>query len=766
MREKRRFGVNKKRIVNIVIPEDLYNNKEKSKEPHLHGENDDLSVSNDVASLPRRLRRFKISRTDILHNGQVKKHIFNFKRKVLLVFTLILPLSFLLLVTLMINSFYGSYERLTGNAAYLKDLSARLIDDVKDKDISSLDDYMNAIQESLKETKHELDNYSFFKNFQFLGGYYKNLSTLQEILDQIVKIIDLTVPSLKVILQESGFKLENSDEALEGNQNDSMSAMQKILKNLPKYLDLYKQLEPEIYLLLSKIKQIDGKYLPNISNFDFEEILFGVSKVEEKYPEISESLISFISNIPELIGFGKRVSYLLVLQNETELRGSGGLITAYGVVTLENGEVVGDINLTDTWVLENYVSTTLGIDVGYRNFGGQNHLMYGSSYLRSWSCGSSYMRAQDSGIYPDLYISTMMFKDYYDIASKYNPKDYPKYDHIIIVNYTFSENLMGLIQPLVVEPYGVVTAETLYDFIKAETDNFSKYGFFGRDRKRILSEISEELKKKLFSLSTEDVLKLIKMVLHSFKAKDISLSSTNEVIQTFFDGYGLTARVPTNLPFDYFHFNEAQNCALKLNKWIRNSVSQEISIDDQSGAISKTVEVNWVNEKVYENSIKEQYDITGRYTYRAWVRFFFPEGSSKIRTNAFEKSGYTLFRPQFYVDKKMGYQTIDGVIEFDHRRLSEKVPPPRHSLSASWVLPDSLNFNKSKEYKMLIQKHPGKSWGEVQTIKINHKENVYITTFVLDQDKLVTYRDGLIIVENYHTKLNLFQELIDNIFSG
>jgi len=192
---------------------------------------------------------------------------------------------------------------------------------------------------------------------------------------------------------------------------------------------------------------------------------------------------------------------------------------------------------------------------------------------------------------------------------------------------------------------------------------------------------------------------------------------------------------------------------------MRNDVVQNISISD-FGKISKSVDVNWINEKVYEDSLVGQYDKTLQFSYRAWTRFFFPKNSTELNTNGFEKSGYTMFRPQFYIDSKLGYQIIDGAIQFDHRRLSEHAPPARHSLHASWTLPDELNYSAEKGYQMLIQKHPGKSWGESNTVNISFNDQNYSISFILDQDKIVRFKDGLLSVENYHTQLDWLEELI------
>ncbi|NOY15003.1 MAG: DUF4012 domain-containing protein [bacterium] len=65
--------------------------------------------------------------------------------------------------------------------------------------------------------------------------------------------------------------------------------------------------------------------------------------------EISQKIIS---QLPELLGYNKRKEYLIVLMDNNELRPSGGLITAYAVLTIENGQLL-DFQVNDTYMLDN-----------------------------------------------------------------------------------------------------------------------------------------------------------------------------------------------------------------------------------------------------------------------------------------------------------------------------------------------------------------------------------------------------------------------------
>lgn len=722
------------------------------------------SLKNNIERINHDEKAYEVTAEHTLNTKRIKilsKFSLSRTQKIIILVFLFIYVFVLVGFVWVYKNLYTSYKIMSANLSYSQDIMNMMLSDIGDKNISQIDYYFAEIKNSLYEVESEINKYEFVKELDQLSGYYNNFLVAKDIIQQIDNILDITLPKLKITLAATGFEVDEDD--YEPNIDQQTSATQLVIKEIPQYINLYYQIETDIYKLFSLIKKLDLTYIPSVGGTDIQGIVNKLNNFIDVYPYVSQSIMSFAEELPELLGSHKKSRYLVVMQNETEMRPSGGLFTAYGVINVENGKIVEDINFTDMWNLEIYLSYTLGIDVGYRNFGAQNHLMMGANHLRSWSCGSSYLRAQDVGIYPDLYQVSMMFKDYYDIANRYNPGEYPEYDYILIINYAFTENLFTLIQPLIVEPYGVITAENLYDIIKSETDNTQKFGAFSKDRKKILADIATKLKEKFFSIPIEEMPNLLKIIVGAFRARDVSLSSKNQEMQAFFDEYGLTARTDKEFLGDFFVFSEGQNCSLKLNKWIRNEIEHNIFIEE-TGSIRKDIEVRWVNEKVYHPSLFAQYDKTLQYAYRAWSRFFFPEGSTEIWSNGYEKSGYLLFRPQIYFDEKMKRQTIDAAIQFDHRRLTEDSPPARHSMNASWRLPDSLNYYFTNSYRLLLEKHPGKSWGEKHIINIHYKGNVFSTTVTLDRDKVLTFKDGVIIVENHHDKLNWIDDLISSFF--
>ncbi len=86
-------------------------------------------------------------------------------------------------------------------------------------------------------------------------------------------------------------------------------------------------------------------------------------------------------------------------------------------------------------------------------------------------------------------------------------------------------------------------------------------------------------------------------------------------------------------------------------------------------------------------------------------------------------------------------------------------------LEVNYQLPDNITYNDTEGYRMLVQKHPGKD-DEHYQINITHNGLITSTEFVLDRDKIVTYRRGVLRVENFDTRLDQYIELMNQLGAG
>ncbi len=694
-------------------------------------------------------------------------------RKKWMIIPLTLTAIFLVGLGVFFYVFMIPAQRVLNSARTINANFTALAGDFQSKNLSGIDGYFNSIQTELKNINSEIDRYQFLDELEFTQGYYKNLQVVRSLSEKSGNFLEKSLPDLKVVLESMGYQVDVASEAVASTDaKDAMAADSKtdtakaeenslsdVVKELPRLVKLYEELEPDILEIMAEFNELDPAYVPSVGGNDYAAVLTSVQKLTEDYPSLSSQLKETMSALPDLLGAGGSSKYLVILQNEKEMRSSGGILSAFGVVTVENGELKDNIKITDTWDLF-FDASAAG---AYYQDPVRNYInIYGQQVLMIRGCGAVSLRPQDAGIYPDLHKTMEMFSAYYDAARRVFPDKYPEYDHVVIFNTFFASDLVSFIEPLIIKDDEgneiKLTSDNLAKEIFSET---SSAVFDPSTRKSFIGEVATVAQQKVNDLDAKKFPEIFKKMIHTIQARNVALSSKDTEMQAYFDELGLSGRVEKNFDGDYFQLSEAQVCGLKSNFFIRNTVEQNVIIGDD-GVVSKDVQVHWTNSTVFDIN-KHRHILTDlpRYNYRAWVRFLTPQDTKYKFSDGYEKSRY-IYQPQTYFSDVMEKQVIDNVIWYDYRRNTEADPPTEHFLNVSYQLPDTINYKTDNGYRMLLQKHPGKQ-NEQHTINIQHRGQVTSVTVKLDRDKVLTYRDGVISVEDYTHRLDEYADMLDTI---
>lgn len=615
--------------------------------------------------------------------------------------------------------------------------------DIPSKDLTRLDQRLDNIDKSLASIEDEIGKYDMIKNLPGFEGYYANLQKVKIINQKGRNVLSKTRGSLKIVLKSAGFKVE------EGDQLSDTASISSILKSTPELIKIYDDSESDVLDLIKAINSLDENAMPGGIKDKIVEVKSTTVPIEKDFPEFSAQIRKTLNVLPNLLGIDKRTTYLIVFQNEKELRPSGGLLTAFGTLSVENGEVIGEISSTDMWVLEKYVSYTIRKTPGYQN-------IYGGLLLMQRGCGGLALRAQDAGIYGDVQVSMNMFKDYYNIASKADSKTYPKYDHILVMNTFFASDLIKPVEPIISPEGKEITSENLARSIieKSYKNNNNS------TRKSIIGDIADSLKAKYEQLPANKLPEVLSTVIKTIQHKNLAFQSIDPEVQTYFDDMGLTARSNRDDTHDYFALSEGQVCAYKANYYIYDNIYHDIKIAD-NGSVTNKVQVEWVNEKVLSRDPLEEYILptSSNYLYRAWERIVTQPGTDFTSTDGL-KASRNIYSPVEYYDKKLGKQVSDNVIWWDHRRYSSKNPVKKGYLNVSYKVPDKYKYTDDGGYTLFLEKHPGKM-SESEFVKITYKGETYESSVSMDRDKIVTFKDGVLTIKDSPHPLDQFLELLN-----
>jgi hypothetical protein len=280
-------------------------------------------------------------------------------------------------------------------------------------------------------------------------------------------------------------------------------------------------------------------------------------------------------NIPQLVGYSGEKDYLVLFQNNTELRPTGGFIGSYAILSMDSGKLKNIVvhNVYDAdgqlhqhveppWQLRRYIPI--------------QHL-----FLRD--------------INFDLDFPTSAQK-----ASVFLQTETGQHvEGVIGVDLSFVKSLLSVVGPIYVPEYNqTVTQDNM--FLLTE-EHAEKDSFPGSTQKQdFLSSLLNAIQLKLQSQKTINYLGLLEQINNALVEKHLLLTVLDPSIQPglSINGYSdsiIDTRMPSqNTISDFLSINEANLGLNKVNYFIKRKVKQQVIIDDL-GKIHETITIDYKN---------------------------------------------------------------------------------------------------------------------------------------------------------------------------
>lgn len=178
--------------------------------------------------------------------------------------------------------------------------------------------------------------YLLLRPFRRLPGKMGFPANFESIMETVSGVMDAGVHAGKVILP----LFEDTTV-----QEERLSFLQKLLLNVITSAGEIDQAQVAIQRADQSWSKVKVSMLPE----SWQE------KATQIQPAIDviESGLSFIEALPSLAGVDRERVYLLIAQNNDELRGGGGFITAIGTMTVRNG-TVGAFEISDSYRVDDF----------------------------------------------------------------------------------------------------------------------------------------------------------------------------------------------------------------------------------------------------------------------------------------------------------------------------------------------------------------------------------------------------------------------------
>ena len=493
----------------------------------------------------------------------------------------------------------------------------------------------------------------------------------------------------------------------------------ELIQNIEKHNFL---INKEIEIIEKKLSQVDTQFLDKdlASKIEKIKIIFPEAK---KYFKILED---FYKKTPEIAGLTEEKNYLIVFQNNNEMRSTGGFIGSFGILKIKNGEI-GEFFIDDVYTLdEKYSEAIIGGLTPYIP------LPYPitSRFTGHWSL-------KDSNIDPDFSKTAKTIIDFYKIESKLTgDKKYPeKIDGVISITPTVLEEILNILGPITLEDYGItLNSDNLLETLQIEVES-GKDKQVGKNPKTILEILKITLMEKFSTLKPGEARNIFFETIKKLDEKHIILYSENNEIQRFFSKLGWIGEIKKTENEDFLMIINNNFGGGKSSLKIDEGIEQEINIEND-GSITKEVKITREHTsdyylKYFDPWLKQEMWLVG--DNNNYIKIYVPKGSKLIKAEGFANK-----IDIFNEDDKTAFGS----------NLSVK-PKQKKTATLSYELPFKINKGDSLKYSLIMQKQPGSIGSNIKT-KINLPADAEIKSSIGNLEKKKdTFFSGILSLDRY-----------------
>ncbi|KKR04565.1 MAG: hypothetical protein UT32_C0028G0002 [Parcubacteria group bacterium GW2011_GWC2_39_14] len=494
---------------------------------------------------------------------------------------------------------------------------------------------------------------------------------------------------------------------------------------------------PQLQEINSNLNKIRLEAIPEDKQETFKQIKSYFNLALSDLEELS----SLATTLNEVLGADHFQRYLVVFQNNNEIRPTGGFMGSFALLDIDRGAIKnmeipgGGIYALQGQLLENKISP------------------YPLQLIQSrWEM-------QDANWFPDFATSAEKVRWFYKKSGG------PTTDGVIAINASLVPKLLEIVGPIAAPKYGkLLTAE---NFI-TETQNTVEFEYDKTENKpkQILADIAPTLLEKMFDLKGEDLVKLINVFKDGLSEKDIQLYFHNEAVEKKFASYNWTGAIK-DTSRDYLSIVNANIRGYKTDAVIEQNYELNSVIND-NGEIVNTLKI------IRKHNGNANDPLTGKSNVD-FVRIYTPEGSQLLTASGFSDIPETSFEPvqdswtkdedllkiqgsvwiepnsKTQINNEFGKTVFGNWIQTDPGETSE--------VTVTYKLPFRFKFNESSGLLNIFSKKTNSTYHSLYLQKQSGTQNTsYQVAIHLPNNKKVswTYPENLDVdtdTLNYKTNL-------------
>lgn len=408
-------------------------------------------------------------------------------------------------------------------------------------------------------------------------------------------------------------------------------------------------------------------------------------------------------NLPSLLGSPTEKRYLVLFQNDKELRPTGGFLTAYALFRFVGGkpilEKADDIYALDSALTKKYPAPR---------------------EISTFHKGVYQLYIRDSNLSPDFPTSMKQFEDMYAQTSGKE-----KIDGIIALDTHVLVEALRILGPITISGRTFsADIDPRCDCAKAifELEDYSTkpVNYVRTARKDIIGELMQQILHMALGVSPSKYWgSLFQMLITEINQKHVFAYFHDDATQKAAESFDMAGKIMTKDStaavlkykegdgWDYLHINNSNMAGAKSNMFVSEEVTKDTTVNSD-GTISTKLTIDYKNPYAGSDCGLESGGLCLNAPLRNWVRIYVPTGSklTDSKGSISPADGKTTTMTTYdSLDKTV----IEGFLIVN--------PKGTAKLEVSYTSPVKV----SGQYKILIQKQGGTDNSEY-TLKLNGKE--------------------------------------------
>lgn len=416
----------------------------------------------------------------------------------------------------------------------------------------------------------------------------------------------------------------------------------------------------------------------------------------DEWLPLAQDGLKFSLVLPQIAGIDSAKNYLLIAQNEDELRATGGFISGVGLLKVENGRIV-NLDFQDAYAVDNF----------------NKPLNDPPAQLKELMMLDLFV-FRDTNFWPDFPTSATVGMDLYSYS-----KDLPPLDGAIAFDQQFLQLLLRGTGPISLQQNDTsVDAQNVVEYLRSswqigEGESLTeRKSFFGEFAQAILQKVQGDF-------TTINPVKLAQNSYEAIQTKRLQIYVHDPKVATVLDELNWDGRLENPTGQDYLMVVDTNMGFNKANLYIDRQTDYTVNLTENTTPQS-TLQINYAHnhqgaedEPCYQGDTyllyaqRPEYSVIADRCYWNYLRVYAPSQANLTATTELMVPGDTLLSGQNWQSEAVLLSELEELSTF----ANFMIVPKASALSTefSYTLPNTIiqQTKEGQQYQLHLQKQAG-----------------------------------------------------------